>query len=162
LSRNDHTFFIQHREMCSLSTFPRVDSNELTSVDLLEELRTALDRLGSLLIGRTVDIEMSRLRVLADPIRLGPLFAELIEFAVVHAQPPDAITVRVTRTGKAARIEIINDAGDVAGDDLPDIEPAAQALRTMGGEIGTAGQARGVICWITLPLAPGTSNTADV
>jgi hypothetical protein len=139
-----------------------VDSNELTSVDLLEELRTALDGLGSPLIGRTVDIEMSRLRVLADPIRFRPVFAELIEFAVVHSRPPDAITVRVTRTGKAARIEIINDAGDVAGDELPDIGHAAQAMRTMGGEIGTSGQAHGAICWITLLLAPGTSNTADV
>ena len=38
----------------------------LTSVDLLEELRAALDELEPLLAGRIVDIEMSRVRVLAD------------------------------------------------------------------------------------------------
>ena len=40
----------------------------LTSVDLLEELRAALDELEPLLAGRIVDIEMSRLRVLVDPV----------------------------------------------------------------------------------------------
>jgi signal transduction histidine kinase len=140
----------------------RVDSNELTTVDLLEELRAVLDGLGSLLTGRTVDIEMSRVRVLADPILFRRVFAELIGFAVSHAEPRDAITVRVTRTGSAARIEIINETGNLSGDELPDIGPAAQALRTIGGDIGTAGHARGLICWMTLLIAPGTSNTADI
>ena len=39
----------------------------LTAVDLLEQLRAALDELEPLLAGRIVDIEMSRIRVLADP-----------------------------------------------------------------------------------------------
>ncbi|MDQ1435231.1 MAG: hypothetical protein QOF59_2047, partial [Actinomycetota bacterium] len=39
----------------------------LTAVDLLELLRAALDELEPLLVGRIVDIEMSRVRVLADP-----------------------------------------------------------------------------------------------
>ena len=43
----------------------------LTSVDLLEELRAALDELEPLLAGRIVDIEMSRFRVLADPVSEG-------------------------------------------------------------------------------------------
>ena len=47
----------------------------LTSVDLLEELRAALDELEPLLAGRIVDIEMSRLRVLADPMVLRRLLA---------------------------------------------------------------------------------------
>jgi hypothetical protein len=39
-----------------------------SSVDLLEEIRAVLDGLGSLLLGRTVDIEMSRVRLRADPM----------------------------------------------------------------------------------------------
>ena len=40
----------------------------LQSVDLLDELRAAFDELEPLLAGRIVDIEMSRVRVLADPV----------------------------------------------------------------------------------------------
>jgi hypothetical protein len=132
-----------------------------SSVDLLEEIRAALDGLGSLLFGRTVDIEMSRVRVLADPTVFGRVLADLIGHAIAHSEPPDSITVRVTRTGKAARVEVINDCGDVVGDDLPDLASAAEELRTMGGEIGTAGPVGAVTYWITLLMAPGASTAAD-
>ena len=91
-------------------------SPEVVTVDLLEEIRAVLDGLGSRLDGRTVDIEMSRLRVLADPMVLRRTLAELIELALARSEPPDTITVRVTRAGKAARVEVVNDDGDVAGD----------------------------------------------
>ena len=78
----------------------------LTSVDLLEELRAALDDVEPLLAGRIVDIEMSRVRVLADPVLFRREFASLIEFAVAETEPTASITVRVTRAGKAAKIEI--------------------------------------------------------
>ena len=133
----------------------------LTSVDLLDELRAVLEELESLLAGRIVDIEMSRLRVLADPMTFRRVFAELIGSAVAHSEPPDAITVRVSRTGNAARLEVIDEGGHVAGDGLPDLASAAQALRAMGGEIGTPGPLEPAIWWMTLPLAPGTSSAAD-
>ena len=107
----------------------------LTSVDLLEELRAALDELEPLLAGRIVDIEMSRLRVLADPVLFRREFASLIESAVADAEPTRSITVRVARTGKAARIEVVSERGNARSD--------------------------GVIGAMTLPLAPGASSAAD-
>jgi K+-sensing histidine kinase KdpD len=106
-----------------------------TSVDLLEELRAALDGVEPLIVGRVVDIEMSRLRVLADPVLFRREFALLIESAVADAGPTQSITVRVTRTGKSARIDVV-DEGE--GERLDDV-------------IGS----------MTLPLAPGAPSAAD-
>jgi light-regulated signal transduction histidine kinase (bacteriophytochrome) len=107
----------------------------LTSVDLLEELRTALDELEPLLGGRIVDIEMARLRVLADPVLLRQEFASLVESVVADAEPAHSVTVRVARTGKAARIEVFNERGGVPSD--------------------------GVIASMTVPLVSGASSAAD-
>jgi len=107
----------------------------LTSVDLLEELRGALDRIEPLLAGRTVDIEMARLRVLADPEQFRQEFASLVESAVAVAGPARSITVRVARTGQSARIDVVNEH---------DREEANDVIGTM-----------------TLPLAPGASSAAD-
>ena len=107
----------------------------LTSVDLLEELRAALDAVEPLIGGRVVDIEMARLRVLADPVLFRQEFASLIESAVADAEPTHSITVRVTRTGNSARIDV---AGEGDGARLDDV-------------IGS----------MTLPLAPGGSSAAD-
>jgi signal transduction histidine kinase len=130
------------------------------SVDLLEEIRAALDTLEPLLVGRTLDIEMSRLRVLAEPRLFRRAFAECIASALAHSEPSDSFTVRVSRTGKAARIEVINEDGDLEGDGVPELATAAQEFRAMGGEMGTAGSV-GVICWMTLPLAPGATSAPD-
>jgi light-regulated signal transduction histidine kinase (bacteriophytochrome) len=107
----------------------------LTSVDLLEELRAALDAVEPLIVGRVVDIEMSRLRVLADPVLFRREFASLIESAVADAEPTRSITVRVARTGKSARIDVVNESDGARLDDV----------------IGS----------MTLPLAPGASSAAD-
>jgi hypothetical protein len=88
----------------------------LTSVDLLEELRAALDELEPLLAGRVVDIEMSRLRVLADRALFRPEFSSLIESAAADGEPTESITVRVARTGKAARIEVVYERSDARSD----------------------------------------------
>jgi hypothetical protein len=106
----------------------------LTSVDLLEELRAALDEAEPLLVGRVVDIEMARLRVLADPVPFRREFASLIESAVADAEPRHPIGVRVTRTGKSARIDVIHERDGERPDDV----------------IGS----------MTVPIAPG-SNAAD-
>ena len=107
----------------------------LTSVDLLEELRTALDDVEPLIVGRIVDIEMSRLRVLADPVLFRQEFASLIRYALDDAEPAHSITVRVARTGKSARIDVVNEGDGARADDV----------------IGS----------MTLPLAPGASSAAD-
>ena len=143
------------------SRFGRVDADGLMSVDLLEEIRATLDGLEALLVGRVVDIEMSRLRVLTDPKRFRRVFGELIESAVARSQPTESITVRVARTGKTARIEVLNEDGRVAVHDHPDLASAAEEARAMGGEIGTAGAGDAVTSWMTVPLAAGSSSAAD-
>jgi hypothetical protein len=107
----------------------------LTSVDLLEELRAALDEVEPLLEGRIVDIEMARVRVLADPVVFRREFASLIESAVADAAPTQPITVRVSRTGKSARIDVVNERDGARPDDV----------------IGS----------MTVPMAPGRSSAAD-
>jgi signal transduction histidine kinase len=109
-----------------------VDSEGPPSVDLLEALRAALDELEPRLVGRTVDIEMARLRVLGGPTLVRETLAELIGSALASIQPADGITVRVARTAKAARIDVISEVGDGA-----------------------------VICSTTLPLAPGGTSATD-
>ena len=104
----------------------------LTSVDLLEEFRAALDELEPLLADCVVDIEMSRLRVLADPALFRREFALLIESAVSDAEPTRSITIRVARTGKAAAIEVVTESSNARSDT--------------------------VIGAMTLPLAPGAST----
>src|SRR4051812_13153760 len=107
----------------------------LTSVDLLAQLRAALDELEPLLAGHIVDIEMSRVRVLADPDLFRREFSLLIESAVADADPTDSITVRVTRTGKAAAIEVVNERAGKRTD---------RVVRST-----------------TVPLAPGASSASD-
>ena len=108
---------------------------DLTVIDLLEEIRAALDGLGPLLLGRTVDVEMPRLRVLADAAALRQELGDLVEAAIASTGRSDAITVRVSRAGKSARIEIVSD--------------------------GDRGGGTGVTSSITVPLAPGASGHAD-
>jgi signal transduction histidine kinase len=91
-----------------------VGAEDPTVVDLLEVIRAALDGLGPLLDGRTVDVEMPRLRVLAEAVTLRQALADLVGSAVADTDASDSITVQVSRAGKSARIEVVNDAGDVA------------------------------------------------
>jgi hypothetical protein len=107
----------------------------VTSVDLLEELRAALDQLEPLLAGRIVDIEMSRLRVLADSVQFRREFVSLIESAVADAEPSYSVTVRVARKGKVARVEVFRERRDA--------------------------QLEVVIGSMTVPLVPGGSSAAD-
>jgi signal transduction histidine kinase len=107
----------------------------LTSVDLLEELRAALDGIEPLLAGRIVDIEMARVRVLADPLLFRQEFASIVESAVAVTGPTRSITVRVARTGKSARIDVVNESDGARADDV----------------VGS----------MTVPLAPGASSAAD-
>jgi light-regulated signal transduction histidine kinase (bacteriophytochrome) len=126
---HDRTFFLEHVRRVF------ADEMSLTSVDLLEELRAALDAVEPLIVGHVVDIEMSRLRVLADPVLFRQEFASLIQSAVADAEPTRSITIRVSRTGKSARIDVLNESDGAQLDDA----------------IGS----------MTLPLAPGASSAAD-
>src|SRR5258708_3202389 len=107
----------------------------LTSVDLLEELRAALDDVEPLLAGRTADTEMSRVPALPDPLPSHRESPSLLTRAVAHTAPTHSITVRVTRTGKSTRIDVVNEHDGERSDNL----------------IGS----------MTVPLAPGASSAAD-
>jgi hypothetical protein len=115
-----------------------VDPDGLTPVDLLEEIRAALDGVDPLLLGRVVDIHMPRLRVLADPTPFRRELGELIGFALAQSESTDPVTVHVARAGKSARIEV----------------------RTEGGH-ATEGMGDTVVGSMTLPMAPGGSGHAD-
>jgi hypothetical protein len=137
-----------------------MDRDDLTPVDLLVEIRAALDGVDQLLEGRVVDIEMARLRVVTDPTLFRRVFARLVAAAVAQTEPADSITVRVARTGKNARIEVINEDSPPAAGDLEDVAAEAEAFRAIGGEIGATGSVGTAAYWMTLPLEPGTSSAA--
>jgi light-regulated signal transduction histidine kinase (bacteriophytochrome) len=137
-----------------------MDRHEPTPVDLLEEIRAALDGVDPLLVGRVVDIEMARLRVLTDPTVFRRVFARLVGAAVAHTEPADSITVRVARTGKTARIEVVSERGSAAHDDVEDITAEAEEFRAIGGDIGATGPVGNATYWMTVPLEPGTSQAA--
>jgi hypothetical protein len=137
-----------------------VTAGDESSLDLLEEMRAALDELQQLLGGRTVDIELARLRVSGDPSLFRRAFGHLIRSAVAHSQPSASITVRVARTGKAVRIEVVDDDGDPARAESPASPLLAEELRAMGGDLGGGGLGNAA-CWMTWPLAPGASHAAD-
>ena len=145
------------------------DAAGLTSVDLLEEIRAALDGLEPLLLGRMVDIEMPRLRVLTDPTLCRRLLAELIAYALAHSEPPDFVTVRVARTGKAARIEVVSEGGHATGHDLPDLTSAAEELTPDGTSVvndangNAVGGVRTVFVDVpTATIVPASLNAAGV
>jgi hypothetical protein len=81
----------------------------VTALDLLEQLRGALDDVDPLLAGRVVDIEMARLRVLADPGVFRAELASLVESVVANTDATQSITVRVSRTGSQVRIDVFGE-----------------------------------------------------
>ena len=131
-----------------------------TPVDLLEEIRAALDGVDPLLGGRVVDIEMARLRVVTDPTLFRRVLGRLIGAAVAQTEPANSITVRVARTGKTARIEVTNEGSPAAAGDLAEVTAEAEEFRAIGGEIGATGPVDTATYWMTVPLEPGTSSAA--
>jgi hypothetical protein len=118
-------------------------------VDLLEQIHAALDELTPLLHRRVVDIEMPRLKVGADAAALQRALVAVIGRCVEHSE--GAITVRASRQGKAARIE-------VTGEDPHGQVPAASgwpARLAVDVEAidGRLGEENGTLVWLTVPLA---------
>ena len=137
-----------------------MDRDDLTPVDLLEEIRAALDEVDPLLVGRVVDIEMARLRVITDPALFRRVFGRLVGAAVAQTEPANSITVRVARRGKNARIEVIDEDRPPAHADLVDVSTEAEEFRAIGGEIGATESVGTATYWMTVPLEPGTASAA--
>ena len=137
-----------------------MDRDDVTPVDLLDEIRAALDGVDPLLVGRVVDIEMARLRIVTDPPLFRRVFGRLIAAAVARAEPATSITVRVARKGKNARIEVVDEEGPAAAGGLEDVSAEAEELRAIGGEIGATESVGTATYWMTAPLEPGTASAA--
>jgi hypothetical protein len=118
-------------------------------VDLLEQVRTALDELTPLLHRRAVDIEMPRLTVAADATTLQRALVAVIGRAA--EQTEGAITVRTTKQGPAARIEV---TGEYPRDHPPAASgwPAALVVdvEAIDGRLGGGDTA---VLWLTVPLS---------
>jgi K+-sensing histidine kinase KdpD len=130
------------------------------AVDLLTEIRAALDGVDPLLEGRVVDIEMARLRVVTDPTLFRRVLGRLIGAAVAHTEPANSITVRVARKGKTARIEVVNEDSPAAPGDLADVTADVDEFRAIGGEIGATEGVDTATYWVTVPLDPETATAA--
>jgi len=118
-------------------------------VDLLEQIRTALDELTPLLHRRAVDIEMPRLTVSADATTLQRTLVAVIGRAAQHTEGP--ITVRTTKQGTAARIEV---TGEHPREDAPAASgwPAALAVDVEAID-GRLGEGDAAAVWLTVPLS---------
>jgi light-regulated signal transduction histidine kinase (bacteriophytochrome) len=130
------------------------------AVDLLEEIRAALDEVDPLLEERVVDIEMARLRVVTDPTLFRRVFGRLIGAAVAQTEPATSITVRVARRGKIARIEVVNERSPARPGALADVTAEAEEFRAVGGEIGATEAVDTATYWMTVPLDPETASAA--
>jgi len=125
-------------------------------VDLLEQIRIALDELTAMLHGRVVDIEMPRLTVGADASTLQRALVAVIGRVVDHSA--GAVTVRATRQGTAARIEVM---GEYSREHPPAVSdwPATLAVdvEAIDGRLGGGDAA---MVWLTVPLAgPSTPES---
>ncbi len=118
-------------------------------VDLLEQIRAALDELTPLLHDRVVDIEMPRLTVGADATTLQRALVAVISRAVDHSE--GAITVRATRQGTAARIDVM---GEHSREHPPAASdwPATLALDVEAIDGRLSGGDAAVV-WLTVPLS---------
>ena len=136
------------------------DAAGLTSIDILEKIE--LPSMGPSLPTWSARSTSRCLDGACSPIRryAGGCWRRSSEYPLAHAGPPDSITVRVARTGKAARIEVVSEGGHATGHDLPDRTSAADELRAMGGETGSDGPVGAVVSWMRLPLSPGASSAA--
>src|SRR5438067_1681634 len=115
-------------------------------VDLLEQIRIALDELTPLLRRRAVDIEMPRLAVSADATTLQRALVAVIGRAAQHTEGP--ITVRTTKQGTAARIEV---TGEHPREDAPATSgwPAALGVDVEAID-GRLGEGDAAAVWLTV------------
>ncbi len=120
-------------------------------INLLEQIRAALDELEPRLEGRVVDIEMPRLFVVADADALRRTLVALIGRTVEQCE--GNITVRTTKQGTGARIEVSGEPhplGHAAADWSVDV---ARDVDAIGGAIGEAD----ALVWMTVPLSGGNA-----
>lgn len=117
-------------------------------VNLLEQIRAALDALEPQLAGRVVDVEMPRLFVDADSVEsLRRVLVALIERGL--AQYDGTLTVRTVKQRSAARVEVTGERRSLAPT-APDWSDAVtDDVTALRGALETDGP----VGWLSLPLA---------
>ena len=116
------------------------------TVNLLEQIRAALDELEPRLAGRIVDIEMPRLFVVADADALKRALVALIGRALEQSE--GEVVVRTTKQRKMARMEITGERSRQRGE----AGWPSDLARDVDTIAGTFGEDNAVI-WLTIPLA---------
>jgi light-regulated signal transduction histidine kinase (bacteriophytochrome) len=120
-------------------------------VNLLEQIRAALDELKPRLSDRVVDIEMARLFVVADQDPLRRVLVALIDRGV--DQYEGHLTVRTTKRRNEARIEVTGERRRLVPTAVDWPEPVRKAVAAIDGTLETEGP----VGLLTVPL---TGNNA--
>ena len=117
-------------------------------VNLLEQIRAALDSLEPRLVGRVVDVEMPRLFVEADEAAgLRRALAALIERGL--AQYDGTLTVRTIKQRGLARVEVTGERRALAPT-VPDwSDTVTHDVEALRGSLETDGP----VGWLSVPLA---------
>ena len=123
-------------------------------VNLLEEIRAALDELNPRLEGRVVDVEMPRLFVAADTEPLHRALVALTERALDLYQGD--LTVRTTKHRGAALVEISGEHRALAPTAADWSDSVVRDVEAIGGALDTDGP----VGWLTVPLA-GAANAPE-
>jgi hypothetical protein len=117
-------------------------------VNLLEQIRAALDELEPTLAGRVVDVEMPRLFVEADDVdALRRALVAVIGRGTV--QYGGTITARTVKANGRARLEVTGENRRLAPTSADWPDGVEDDLAAVHGEIGVDGP----VGWLTVPLA---------
>ena len=120
-------------------------------VNLLEQIRAALDVLEPRLIDRVVDIEMARLFVVADEDALRRVLIALIDRGVDQFE--GHLTVRTTKHRGEARIEVSGEQRRLAPTAVEWPDSVLRDVKTIEGSL----EIEGPVGLLTVPL---TGNNA--
>jgi light-regulated signal transduction histidine kinase (bacteriophytochrome) len=120
-------------------------------VNLLEQIRAALDELKPRLSDRVVDIEMARLFVVADEDALRRVLVALIDRGV--DQYAGHLTVRTTKHRNEARIEVSGEQRRLVPTAVEWSDAVHKAVAAIDGTLETEGP----VGLLTVPL---TGNNA--
>jgi hypothetical protein len=120
-------------------------------VNLLEQIRVALDELKPRLSDRVVDIEMARLFVVADEDALRKVLVALIDRGI--DQYEGHLTVRTTKHRNDARIQVSGEQRRLIPTAVDWSEDVRKAVAVFGGTLETEGP----VGLLTVPL---TGNNA--
>ena len=69
----------------------------------------------------TVEVDTTPLPMIGDPTRLDQIFTNLVNNAAKYTEPGGSITLRATRVGETARLEVVDTGIGISSDMLPKV-----------------------------------------